>query len=65
MITKFNTGEAVLIPATIASAEEVDGEITYEVDAKTWRVPENMIIKNEEAQKMDALRTFVNTLIER
>lgn len=65
MITKFNTGDAILIPAKIVSAEERDGKITYSVDAKTWDIPEDAIIESDEAKIQDAFRAFSNTLNER
>ena len=36
MQTKYDTGQAVLIPATIRSAESVNGKIVYHVDADVW-----------------------------
>ena len=50
MQTKFTTGQAILIPATIKSAREINGKIIYEVNADTWEgVPEDAIIVDNEA----------------
>ena len=64
MNTKYTTGQAVLIPATIRSAEEMDGQIIYHVDADTWAgIPENAIILNENADTQRAMQTFMDTLL--
>ena len=64
MNTKYTTGQAVLIPATIRSAEEIDGQIIYHVDADTWAgIPENAIILNENADTQRAMQTFMDTLL--
>ena len=64
MNTKYTTGQAVLIPATIRSAEEMDGQIIYHVDADTWAgIPENAIILNENAETQRAMQTFMDTLL--
>lgn len=45
MFTKYSTGQAVLIPAVIRSAKEINGAVIYEVDADHWEgVPEDQII---------------------
>lgn len=49
MTTKYNTGDQVLIPATIRSAKQSDAGIVYEVDAETWQVPEGMIQEDRNA----------------
>ena len=43
MVTKYNTGDTVMIPAIIATAVEEDGAIFYEVELDRWRVPETDI----------------------
>ena len=61
MITKYNTGDAVLIPATIKSAEEINGQIVYRVEADTWEgIPENAIIVNENAESQRAMQSFLD-----
>lgn len=66
METKYTTGQAVLIPATIRSAEEIDGKIIYRVDAETWEgIPEDAIIINENAESQLAMKTFMNKLLGR
>ena len=63
MVTKYNTGDSVLIPATIRSAEERDGQIIYQVDANTWdAIPENAVISDERAQAQKAMQSFVREL---
>ena len=65
MVTKYNTGQAILIPATIESAEEKNGQIIYNVRANTWEgVPEDAIIVDENAQAQKALQTFMDALLE-
>ena len=49
MQTKFNTGDPVLIPATIQSARQRDAGIVYKVDAETWEVPEGLIQEDRNA----------------
>lgn len=66
MQTKYNTGQAILIPATIRSAREIDGQIIYDVDANTWDgIPENAIIVDDNAESQRAMRTFMNGLLNR
>lgn len=66
MITKYNTGQAILIPATIRSASEVNGKIVYQVDANTWDgIPEDAIVVNENAETQRAMQTFMDTLMQR
>ena len=61
MITKYNTGDAVLIPATIRSASEINGQIIYYVDADTWGgIPEDAIIVNENAESQRAMQSFLD-----
>lgn len=64
MQTKYNTGQAILIPATIRSAREIDGQIIYDVDANTWEgIPEEAIIVNDSAESQRAMRTFMDGLL--
>ena len=64
MQTKYNTGQAILIPATIRSAREIDGQIIYNVDANTWDgIPEEAIIVNDNAESQRAMRTFMDGLL--
>lgn len=63
MITKYNTGDAVLIPATIRSAEEDNGQIIYHVDADPWQgIPESAIVVNENAESQRAMQNFMQEL---
>ena len=64
MNTKYNTGQAILIPATIRSAREENGKIIYEVDAETWQgIPEDAIIVNDNAETQRAMQTFMSGLL--
>ena len=66
MVTRYNTGQAVLIPATIRSAEEVNGKIIYRVDANTWDdIPEEAIVVNNDADSQAAMKTFMDSLLGR
>lgn len=66
MVTKYTTGQAILIPATIRSAEERDGQIIYHVDAETWEgVPEAAVIVDERAEAQRAMRTFMDSIMDR
>lgn len=54
MVTKYTTGQAILVPAVIRSAREVNGQIIYQVDTdRLWDgVPEaNVIADNQAAAK--------------
>ena len=63
MITKYNTGDAVLIPATIESAEERNGQIIYQVKAEIWEgIPEDAILVNENAESQRAMRSFMEEI---
>ena len=64
MITKYTTGQAILIPATITSAEERDGQIIYHVDAEIWEgIPEAAVVVDERAEAQRAMRTFMDSLL--
>lgn len=63
MVTKYNTGDAILIPATIRSAEEINGQIIYHVEADIWNgIPENAIVVNENAEAQRAMEIFSNQI---
>lgn len=65
MITRYNTGDAVLIPATIRSAEEINGQIVYKVDAEIWDgFPENAIVENPNAEIQRAMQEFTRQVTE-
>ena len=49
MQTKYNTGDPVLIPATIRSARQSDAGIVYAVDVEEWAVPEGLIQEDRNA----------------
>ena len=61
MDTKYNTGDAILIPATIRSAEEINGQIIYHVDADTWNgIPEDAVVVNDNAASQRAMQSFLD-----
>ena len=61
MVTKYNTGDAILIPATIRSAEEINGQIIYHVDADTWNgIPEDAVVVNDNAASQRAMQSFLD-----
>lgn len=63
MVTKYNTGDAVLIPATIESAEERNGQIIYQVKAEIWEgIPEDAILVNENAESQRAMQSFMEEI---
>lgn len=66
MVTKYNTGQAILIPATIRSAREVNGQVIYDVDANPWEgIPEDAVIVNDKAETQRAMQAFMDTLTRR
>ena len=45
MVSKYTTGQTVLIPATIRGIEERNGQIFYKIDADLWNgVQEDQIV---------------------
>lgn len=63
MNTKYTTGQAVLIPATISTVEQINGKIVYHVEADTWNgIPEDAIIVDEKAEAQMAMKTFMDNL---
>lgn len=63
MNTKYTTGQAVLIPATISTVEQINGKIVYHVEADTWNgIPEDAIIVDEKAEARMAMRVFMDNL---
>lgn len=66
MQTRFNTGQAVLIPATIISAREENGTIIYDVESRHWEgVPEDAIVIDNDASARAAFDKAMRTLSER
>lgn len=66
MVTKYNTGQAILVPAKIRSAEEIDGKIIYHVDAELWEgIPEDAVVVDENAAKAEAMKIFMDSLLGR
>lgn len=60
MVTLYNTGDSVLIPATIESAEEIEGKIIYKVKADLYDgIPEEAIVVNKDAEVQNAMRAFI------
>ena len=63
MVTRYNTGDAVLIPAKIKSAEEINNQIIYRVEANIWEgIPENAIVINPDADIQRAMERFNEAL---
>lgn len=63
MQTRYTTGQAILIPAVIRSAREVNGKIVYEVDANTWEgVPEDEVVVDYETSARAAFNQAMNKL---
>lgn len=61
MIARYNTGDSVLIPAKIESAEEIGGKIVYNVRADLFdKIPEDAIVANKEAEIQNAMKTFLD-----
>lgn len=54
MVTKFSTGDRVLVPARIRTATSKNGDIRYTVDTD-WEIPENRITKDDNAAAYEAL----------
>ena len=66
MQTRYNTGQAVLIPATIISAREENGAIIYDVESRHWEgVPEDAIVIDRDASARAAFDREMRTLSER
>lgn len=57
MITKYNVGDSVLVPASIRSISEDNGRIVYELDTP-WNVPEEVILPDENGQQSAKLAYF-------
>lgn len=49
METKYATGQAVLIPAIIRSAREVNGVIVYDVEYDSYNIREDDIVLDDRA----------------
>lgn len=65
MVTRFNTGDNILIPATIRSAREENGVVIYEVDAYLWEgIPEDQIVVNEAAASRRVVEEGFREMIE-
>lgn len=61
MVTKYNTGDEVLIPAKVRSAAERNGQIIYYVDTDNiWDgISEENIILNENSKKILSCRPLL------
>lgn len=65
MVTKYDTGQAVMIPAVIRAAREVNGVIFYDVDTWSWDgVREEDIEISEKAVSAMAMRELERKLRE-
>lgn len=63
MITKYTTGQNVLIPATIRSAREENGKVIYEIDRDYWNgIPEDSIVINNQVSAEVAFNRAMESL---
>ena len=63
MQTKYTTGQAILIPATIRSAREENGTIIYDVDSNHWEgIPEDAIVIDNQAAAQGAFNDAMRQL---
>ena len=63
MVTKYNTGQTVLIPAVIEAARTANGQVIYDVSAHTWEgIPEDEIIVDNRAISARAVQEFKEAL---
>lgn len=63
MITKYTTGQNVLIPARIRSAREENGKVIYEIDGDYWNgIPEDSIIINDQVSAEVAFNRAMESL---
>lgn len=54
-MAKYKTGDLVMIPAEIIAAKEQNGVITYETNANSYNVPEDVIRVDDTATAQMAL----------
>lgn len=62
MVTKFTTGQAILIPAKIISAREENGVILYNVEPQWGDIPEEAITVDEQAAAQGAFNRAMEKL---
>lgn len=63
MITKYTTGQNVLIPATIRSAREENGKVIYEINGDYWNgIPEDSIVINDQVSAEVAFNRAMESL---
>ena len=63
MITKYTTGQNVLIPARIRSAREENGKVIYEIDGDYWNgIPEDSIVINDQVSAEVAFNRAMESL---
>ena len=62
MVTKYTTGDAVMVPAVINGAAEVDGQIRYDVNLLNWSVPEDQVEVSSTAIAAKALRDLAEEI---
>ena len=67
MITKYSTGDRVLIPAVITSAREVGGVIIYDVRSEeAWDgIREDAIVLDSKASALARFRETIDELNDR
>lgn len=62
METKYTTGQAVMVPAVVREALEIDGQIFYRVDLLDYNVPERDIEESTKAISAQAMRELEENL---
>jgi len=62
MTTKYNTGDVVMVPATIRGAMTDGDKVVYEVETE-WKVPEEYVEENRTAVMYEAFKTLNRELM--
>lgn len=62
MTTKYNTGDVVMVPATIRGAMTEGDKVVYEVETD-WRVPEEYVEESRTAVLYEAFKTLNEGLV--
>ena len=57
MTTKYNTGDVVMVPATIRGAMNEGDKVVYEVETD-WRVPEEYVEESRTTVLYEAFKTL-------
>ena len=57
MVTKYNTGDIVLVPATIRSARQENDQIFYDVET-SWTIPEDQVKPGDDMILLEAVKNL-------